>query len=134
MGNSKSKKSTKSTTAPQPKPTSTTAPNKPKPKDDEKKSDSSNLQLRKQSSAQLEGLEIIKKGFVKIDHFENIYRIEPKVNGAPNFRQTQGFYIFGGGQPTIDAHELLLTTFKGSVSLSLFIFLILYFYFCFFCF
>ena len=116
MGNSKSKskgKGSKKNAPPSNSNNVTPASQKKVVEEDEKKSENDHARLRKQSSAQLAGLEIIKKGFVKIDHFENIYRIEPKVKGAPNFRQAKGFYIFGGGQPTIDAHELLLTTFKG---------------------
>ncbi|ETO31327.1 hypothetical protein RFI_05794 [Reticulomyxa filosa] len=52
-------------------------------------------------------LEPLKKlmdyGVVKIDHFENIYRIDPKLEGAPNFRQCYGFHIYGSGQPTVSA-------------------------------
>ena len=85
---------------------------------DEKKSDvDDNVDKEELEATQ----RIIEKGFVKIDHFENIYRLEPKVDGAPNFRQSAGFYIFGSGQPSITAHKTLLKTFQGVCLFVLFV-------------
>ncbi|ETO31706.1 hypothetical protein RFI_05412 [Reticulomyxa filosa] len=60
-----------------------------------------------------DALLIMKQGVVKVDHFENIYRLEPKVDGVPNFRQAEGFWIFGCGQPTLAALSKLFMEFKS---------------------
>ncbi len=60
-----------------------------------------------------ETLSIIRKGIVKVDHFQNIYRLEPKFEGSPNLRQAEGYYIFGSGQPTVGALKSLLQQFQS---------------------
>eukprot|EP01083_Nonionella_stella_P310410 1102701_1 len=62
-------------------------------------SDSSNDKQIKHHNAVTYGLEVVRKGFVKADHFDNIYRLKPKFEGAPNLRQVSGFQIYGTGQP-----------------------------------
>jgi len=42
----------------------------------------------------------IQRCVVKIDHFENIYRLDKIHDGAPNFRKVDGYPVFGTGQPT----------------------------------
>ncbi|ETO13244.1 hypothetical protein RFI_24133 [Reticulomyxa filosa] len=63
-----------------------------------------------------EALVIMKQGVVKVDHFENIYRLEPKIEGIPNLRQTEGFWIFGCGQPTVFALAKIFSEFKNHLT------------------
>ena len=37
-----------------------------------------------------EAAELIQKGVVKVDHFENIYRLPKVFEGAPNWRKAAG--------------------------------------------
>eukprot|EP00484_Ammonia_sp_Unknown_P017329 CAMPEP_0197034490 /NCGR_PEP_ID=MMETSP1384-20130603/12596_1 /TAXON_ID=29189 /ORGANISM="Ammonia sp." /LENGTH=494 /DNA_ID=CAMNT_0042464431 /DNA_START=13 /DNA_END=1494 /DNA_ORIENTATION=- len=64
------------------------------------------------------GLQVMQNGFVKVDHFENIYRIEPKFEGSPNLRQVQGFQIYGTGQPNKSSIERLLNIWFNDMKLT----------------
>jgi len=44
----------------------------------------------------------IQRAVLKLDHFQAIYRLPKRFEGVPNFRQMDGFPIFGSGQPTLD--------------------------------
>jgi len=74
-------------------------------KDDASKADTKS---NKHDEAVAKGLAIMREGFVKVDHFENIYRLSPKFDGAPNLRQVAGFNIYGTGQPNKSAIRSLL--------------------------
>ena len=88
MGNKFSKNKNKDKTENKP---STTTPATEEKKEDPQKS--------KHDEAVKYGLSVMRQGFVKVDHFENIYRLTPKYEGAPNLRQVSGFEIYGSGQP-----------------------------------
>eukprot|EP01084_Bolivina_argentea_P237745 399468_1 len=64
------------------------------------------------------GLDIMRKGFVKVDHFDNIYRIQPKYEGSPNLRQASGFNIYGTGQPNKSSILSLLNIWFKDMNLS----------------
>ena len=55
---------------------------------------------------------------VKVDHFENIYRIQPRFEGAPNLRQVAGFNIYGVGQPNKSAIRKLLQIWTKEMKLT----------------
>merc|ERR1719295_1575388 len=74
--------------------------------------------VNKHDEAVARGLEIMRAGFVKVDHFENIYRLQPKFEGAPNLRQVAGFNIFGTGQPNKPAIRNLLGIWTKELNLS----------------
>eukprot|EP00490_Sorites_sp_Unknown_P002048 CAMPEP_0114657870 /NCGR_PEP_ID=MMETSP0191-20121206/14718_1 /TAXON_ID=126664 /ORGANISM="Sorites sp." /LENGTH=116 /DNA_ID=CAMNT_0001878401 /DNA_START=24 /DNA_END=371 /DNA_ORIENTATION=- len=76
---------------------------------DESKSDGVGLSL---------GLEIMKQGFVKIDHFEKIYRLKPKFEGSPNLRQAYRFNVFGTGQPNKSSILNIFKTFDAKSSIN----------------
>eukprot|EP01084_Bolivina_argentea_P297061 511708_1 len=64
------------------------------------------------------GLDIMRKGFVKVDHFDNIYRIKPRFEGSPNLRQVSGFNIYGTGQPNKSSIVSLLNIWLKDMNLS----------------
>ena len=39
-----------------------------------------------------EAVNLLQEGVVKVDHFENIYRLPKKFEGAPNWRQAIGSF------------------------------------------
>eukprot|EP00164_Ancoracysta_twista_P007021 GFYU01009889.1.p1 GENE.GFYU01009889.1~~GFYU01009889.1.p1 ORF type:complete len:470 (-),score=108.31 GFYU01009889.1:116-1525(-) len=51
---------------------------------------------------------------VKFDHFENIYRLPKEIEGAPNFRKTDKFRVYGTGQPTHEGFKLVLRKLDAS--------------------
>jgi len=71
----------------------------------------------KHGQAVARGLAIMREGFVKVDHFENIYRLSPKFEGAPNLRQVEGFNIYGTGQPHKSAIRNLLKMWTKEMTL-----------------
>eukprot|EP01006_Ploeotia_vitrea_P062648 TRINITY_DN84179_c0_g1_i1.p2 TRINITY_DN84179_c0_g1~~TRINITY_DN84179_c0_g1_i1.p2 ORF type:complete len:658 (-),score=411.56 TRINITY_DN84179_c0_g1_i1:43-2016(-) len=59
----------------------------------------------------------LSRSVMKRDHFEGIYRIDKKFEGAPNWRKIDGFPVFGSGQPTLEGFDGVLTHIRDELEL-----------------
>ncbi|XP_063723580.1 paladin-like [Symsagittifera roscoffensis] len=63
-----------------------------------------------------EASRLIEEGVVKVDHFENIYRLPKKFEGSPNWRQARGGYnVVGSGQSTVEGLKSILKFYTGEL-------------------
>merc|ERR550532_3978102 len=70
-----------------------------------------------------EASKLIGEGVVKVDHFENIYRLPKKFEGSPNWRQARGGYkVVGSGQSTLEGLRSILKYYMNDMGLKKVIF------------
>ncbi|XP_075239929.1 paladin-like isoform X2 [Convolutriloba macropyga] len=71
-----------------------------------------------------EASNLIGEGVVKVDHFENIYRLPKKFEGSPNWRQARGGYkVVGSGQSTLAGLRSILKYYVEEMGLKKVIFI-----------